>query len=62
VTPEGFPLAYEVLPGNAADNTTLRGFLQKIESQYGKAKRLWVMDRRIDRPCITTPQAYNALV
>ena len=47
VTPEGFPLAYEVLPGNTADNTTLRGFLQKIESQYGKAQRIWVMDRGI---------------
>ena len=47
VTPEGFPLAYEVLPGNTADNTTLRGFLQKIENQYGKAQRIWVMDRSI---------------
>ena len=47
VTPEGFPLAYEVLPGNTADNTTLRGFLQKIEAQYGKAQRIWVMDRGI---------------
>ena len=36
VTPEGFPLAYEVLAGNTADKTTLRGFLQKIETQYGK--------------------------
>src|SRR5262249_20498569 len=47
VTPEGFPLAYEVLPGNTADNTTLRAFLQKIETQYGKADRIWVMDRGI---------------
>jgi transposase len=47
VTPEGFPLAYEVLPGNTADNTTLRSFLQKIENQYGKAQRIWVMDRGI---------------
>jgi transposase len=47
VTPEGFPLAYEVLPGNTADNATLRGFLQKIEAQYGKAQRIWVMDRGI---------------
>jgi transposase len=47
VTPEGFPLAYEVLPGNTADNTTLREFLQKIETQYGKAQRIWVMDRGI---------------
>jgi transposase len=47
VTPEGFPLAYEVLPGNTADNTTLREFLQKIETLYGKAQRIWVMDRGI---------------
>lgn len=47
VTPEGFPLAYEVMPGNTADNTTLGGFLEKIEAQYGKANRTWVMDRGI---------------
>ena len=47
VTPEGFPLAYEVMAGNTADNTTLKGFLQKIEEQYGKAERIWVMDRGI---------------
>jgi transposase len=47
VTPEGLPLAYEVLPGNTADNATLRGFLKKIEAQYGKAQRIWVMDRGI---------------
>ena len=47
VTPEGFPLAYEVLPGNTADCRTLRGMLGKIEAQYGKAERIWVMDRGI---------------
>ena len=47
VTPQGFPLAYEVLAGNTADNTTLKKFLHKIESQYGKAQRIWVMDRGI---------------
>ena len=47
VTPEGFPLAYEVMAGNTADKTTLRGFLKKIEKQYGKAQRIWVMDRGI---------------
>jgi hypothetical protein len=47
VTPEGFPLAYEVLSGNTADKTTLRGFLQKFKAQYGKAERVWVMDRGI---------------
>ena len=47
VTPEGLPLAYEVLPGNTADSKTLRSFLEKIESQYGKARRVWVMDRGV---------------
>jgi hypothetical protein len=47
ITPEGFPLAYEVMAGNTADNTTLRGFLDKIEGQYGKAQRIWIMDRGI---------------
>jgi transposase len=47
VTPEGFPLAYEVLAGNTSDRTTLREFSNKIETQYGKAERIWVMDRGI---------------
>jgi len=47
VTPEGFPLAYEVMPGNTSDKTTLHDFLQRIERQYGKARRTWVMDRGI---------------
>jgi hypothetical protein len=44
---EGFPLAYEILPGNTSDKTTLRLFLQKIEAQYGEANRIWIMDRGI---------------
>jgi transposase len=47
VTPEGFPLAYEVLPGNTSDKTTLSDTLKKIEAQYGKSERIWVMDRGI---------------
>lgn len=47
VTPEGFPLAYEVLAGNTSDKTTLADFLKKIQEQYGKAERIWVMDRGI---------------
>lgn len=47
VTPQGFPLAYEVLAGNTADNTTLKDFLARIERQYGKARRTWLMDRGI---------------
>ena len=47
VTTDGLPLAYEVLAGNTADKTTLKSFLARIESMYGKARRVWVMDRGI---------------
>jgi len=47
ITPDGFPLAYEVLAGNTADCTTLKQFLTQIEATYGKARRVWVMDRGI---------------
>lgn len=47
ITPEGFPLAYEVMDGNTSDRTTLRSFLDKIESHYGRARRVWIMDRGI---------------
>lgn len=47
ITTDGLPLAYEVLAGNTADKTTLRDFLRRIEQQYGKAKRIWLMDRGV---------------
>jgi len=47
VTPQGFPLVYEIMAGNTSDKTTLADFLKKIEKQYGKAQRTWVMDRGI---------------
>ena len=47
ITPDGFPLAYEVMKGNTSDRSTLRDFLDKIEKTCGKAKRTWVMDRGI---------------
>src|SRR5450759_2328187 len=47
VTPEGFPLAYQVMAGNTSDKTTLADWLARIEKQYGKARRIWVMDRGI---------------
>jgi transposase len=52
VTPEGYPLAYEVLPGNTADKSTLRTFLARIEGLYGKAQRTWIMDRGIPTQAI----------
>jgi hypothetical protein len=47
VTAEGFPMAYEVLDGNTSDKATLATFLEKIQSMYGKSRRVWVMDRGI---------------
>lgn len=47
VTTDGLPMAYEIMPGNTSDKTTLEGFLEKIEKQYGKARRTWLMDRGI---------------
>ena len=54
VTPEGFPLTYEVMPGNTSDKTTLGDFLRRIELQYGKAGRTWVMDRGIPTEAVLT--------
>ena len=47
VTPQGFPLAYEVMPGNTGEKTTLADFLTRIEQQYGRSERVWIMDRGI---------------
>ena len=52
ITTDGFPLAYEVMDGNTSDRTTLRGFLDQIEKTYGKARRMWVMDRGIPTEAI----------
>ena len=47
VTPDGLPMAYEVMAGNTSDKTTLSAFLKNIEDLYGQARRVWVMDRGI---------------
>ncbi len=47
VTPEGFPLTYEVFPGNRLDRTTLAHILDTLEKKFGQARRLWVFDRGI---------------
>ena len=60
ITPEGFPLAYEVLPGNTSDKTTLRGFLHRIEQQYGKARRIWLMDRGIPTEAVLAEMRQSA--
>ena len=35
------------MSGDTADSTTLSGFLDRIEQRYGRANRIWVMDRGI---------------
>jgi len=52
VTTDGLPLAYEVMKGNTSDRTTLPGFLKKMEDTYGKAQRVWVMDRGVPTEAI----------
>jgi len=47
VTPDGLPVAYEVYAGNTHEASTLREFLDRVESQYGRARRTWLMDRGI---------------
>jgi transposase len=54
MTPTGLLMAYEVMDGNTSDKSTLRGFLNKIESMYGKARRIWLMDRGIPTEAILT--------
>jgi transposase len=47
VTPEGFPLSYEVFDGNRTDVTTLEAMLDQVEARHGRARRIWVFDRGI---------------
>ena len=61
VTTEGLPMAYEVLDGNRADKTTLAMFLQKIQSMYGTARRVWVMDRGIPTTRLSSPKSEATL-
>ena len=44
-TPEGLPLAYEVFAGNRRDVTTVEEIVGMMETRYGQAERVWVMDR-----------------
>jgi transposase len=47
VNNEGFPLSYETFDGNRADVSTMETILRMVERKYGKARRIWVMDRGI---------------
>jgi len=50
VTKEGIPLGYEVFEGNRHDSTTVKTIIEKMESLYGKADRVWIMDRGMASP------------
>jgi transposase len=45
VTEDGMPLGYEVFDGNTHDSRTVETIVMAMESKYGKANRIWVMDR-----------------
>src|SRR5450432_2353140 len=47
VNQEGFPFSYETFDGNRADVSTMETILRMVERKYGKARRIWVMDRGI---------------
>ena len=44
-TPEGLPLSFEVFAGNRADVTTVKHIVTMMETKYGQAERIGVMDR-----------------
>jgi transposase len=47
VNSEGLPFSYETFDGNRADVSTMETILRMVERKYGKARRIWVLDRGI---------------
>src|SRR5450432_3590759 len=47
VNSEGFPFSYETFDGNRTDVSTMETILRMVERKYGKARRIWVLDRGI---------------
>ena len=45
VTRGGMPLGHEVFAGNRSDGTTVEEIVETMEDRYGRANRIWVMDR-----------------
>lgn len=45
VTTDGIPLGYEVFDGNTHDSKTVETMVKSMETKYGRANRVWVMDR-----------------
>ena len=50
VTRQGMPLGYEIFPGNTADVSTVEEIVSGMEARFGKAHRVWVMDREWSVP------------
>ncbi len=44
-TQEGLPLSYELFPGNTVDVQTVKEIVDKVEAKFGRANRIWIMDR-----------------
>jgi transposase len=45
VSREGMPIGCEVFPGNSSDVSTVEEIVERMEARYGKAQRIWVLDR-----------------
>jgi len=45
VTKDGMPLGYETFAGNRSDGTTVEEIVETMEDRYGRADRIWAMDR-----------------
>jgi transposase len=45
VTFDGFPLGYEVFPGNTTDSRTLQTIVATMEARHGVLGRVWIADR-----------------
>lgn len=45
VSREGYPLGYEVFPGNKNDSKTVREIVERMETRYGQQSRVWILDR-----------------
>jgi transposase len=45
VTFDGFPLGYEVFPGNTHDATTVKTIVETMEARHGTVGKVWIMDR-----------------
>src|SRR6266851_4666221 len=64
VNNEGFPFSYETFDGNRADVSTMETILRMVERKYGKARRIWVLDRGIvsEENLVAIPQGEETYI